>query len=130
MKSVKTGWSIGWSHDECKQLLAAGDLPRRRAWYLNIFLPLNDSRMMLLTICLIDFGVIPNTFLLTTLVFTGYSGKTFFQGRPQPYPEWVFLLCKLVYEITSVAPEGKVGFPGTGVGGTAGWLFLVRRINK
>ena len=129
MKSVKTRRSIGGSHDECKQLLAAGDLPRRRAGYLNVFLPLNDSRMMML-FRLINVGVVSNTLLLTTPMLAGYSGKTFFQGWPQPYPEWIFLLCKLVYEIASVAPEGEVGFAGAGVGGAARWLLLVRRLKK
>ena len=130
MEPVKTGWSIGGSHDECKQLLTAGELPRWGARYLNILFPLNDSRMMLLVFCLINVGVVPNTLLLTTSVLAGCSGETFFQGRPQPYPERVFLLCKLVYEIASFAPEGEIGFTSTGVGGAAGWLFLVRRINK
>jgi hypothetical protein len=82
MKPVKTGRSIGGSHDECKQLLAAGELPRWRAGYLNIFFPLNDSRMMLLAFCLINVGAVPNTLLLTTPVLAGCSGKTFFQGQP------------------------------------------------
>jgi len=112
MEPVKTGRSIVGSHDECKQLLTAGELPRWRTGYLNILFPFNDSRMMLLAFCLIN---VSNTLLLTTPVLAGYSGKTFFQGRPQPYPERVFLLCKLVYEIASVAPEGEIGFTGTGV---------------
>lgn len=86
--------------------------------------------MTLLVLCPINVGVIPNTLLLTTPVFVGCSGKTFFQGCPQSYPERVFLVCKLVYEIPSLTPEGEVGFPGAGVGRAAGWLLLVWRINK
>ena len=130
MKPVQTGWSIGGSHDECKQLLTTGDLPRWRAGYLNILLPPNHSRLALLALYPIDVGVVPDTLLLTAPLLGGCSGETLLQGWPQPYPERVFLLCKLVYEIASVAPKGEVGFTSAGVGGPAGRLFLVRRVNR
>lgn len=128
MEPVYTGRPICGRHDEGKHLLADGDLPRRRAGYRDILFPPRDSTMPLLAVRL-GFLVVVDTLVLTAPSMLGRGARqSLLQRWPEPYPERVFLVGKLVDEIACVAPDGEVGLDGAGVGGPPAGLLLVRRL--
>lgn len=103
MKPVDTGGAITGSHDCSEYSFCSAYGARSRVWNWDVFLPFNGSRMRLLS------RVIGGLISDALLTFGMAPGGVVVLVLPKSYPERILCVCKLVNEITRVAPDGEIG---------------------
>jgi len=124
MEPVQPRRPIVGRHDESKQLLASGDIARRRVRDGDVLLAARDRSTALLGVGLAHVGAVADALGGSAATAVLVGGQHFLQRGPQPDPQRVFGVRELVDEVARRAPRREGGV-GAAEGGAAAVVLLV-----